>query len=84
MVINHDLLAGIEAHQLAFIHDELQFETTPTHVDTLQASLVSSAAAAESTTNSEFLSQQKQKLRNLGRRSLSYVTEHHCLGSGSL
>ena len=46
MVINHDLLAGIEAHQLAFVHDELQFETTPTHVDTLQASLVSSAAAA--------------------------------------
>jgi len=46
MVINHDLLAGTEAHQLAFIHDELQFETTPSNVETVRTSLESSAKAA--------------------------------------
>ena len=48
MAINQDTIEsiGIEAHQLAFIHDELQFETTPTNVNDLQTSLVCSAAAA--------------------------------------
>tara|TARA_B100001063_G_scaffold239797_1_gene263862 strand:+ start:4927 stop:6162 length:1236 start_codon:yes stop_codon:yes gene_type:complete len=37
---------GIEAHQLAFVHDELQYETPPLHVQDLQTSLVLAAAAA--------------------------------------
>jgi DNA polymerase I-like protein with 3'-5' exonuclease and polymerase domains len=34
---------GIEAHQLAFVHDELQYETNPPNVETLCTSLVYSA-----------------------------------------
>ena len=73
MVINQDLLAGIEAHQLAFIHDELQFETTPDHVEPLSTSLVSSAAAAGEYYKppSSYRSRSKN-WRNLGRRSLNY------------
>mgnify|MGYP001168881302 CR=1 FL=1 len=37
---------GIEAHQLAFVHDELQFETYPPNVNDLCTSLVLSAAEA--------------------------------------
>ena len=37
---------GIEAHQLAFVHDELQFETYPPNVNDLCTSLVFSAAEA--------------------------------------
>lgn len=37
---------GIEAHQLAFVHDELQFETLPLHEQTLSTSLVLAAAEA--------------------------------------
>ena len=46
MVINQDQIADIEAHQLAFIHDELQFETTPDNANLLSTSLVSSAERA--------------------------------------
>lgn len=48
MTINQDTITsiGIEAHQLAFIHDELQFETHPNNVEDLQTSLVCSAAGA--------------------------------------
>jgi DNA polymerase I-like protein with 3'-5' exonuclease and polymerase domains len=48
MAVNQDTIKsiGIEAHQLAFIHDELQFETTPNNVNDLSTSLVCSAAAA--------------------------------------
>nr|BDD44264.1 hypothetical protein 10 [bacterium] len=37
---------GIEAHQLAFVHDELQYETHPPNAKTLCSSLVYSAAEA--------------------------------------
>lgn len=37
---------GIEAHQLAFVHDELQYETPPLNVQTLSTSLVLAAAEA--------------------------------------
>ena len=37
---------GIEAHQLAFVHDELQFETYPPNVNDLCTSLVLSATEA--------------------------------------
>lgn len=42
MVITHEINkeVGIKAQQLAFIHDELQFESTPEHATDLQASLV--------------------------------------------
>ena len=48
MVINYQTIKqiNIEAHQLGFIHDELQFETYPPHVNDLQTSLVHSATAA--------------------------------------
>ena len=48
MLITHDLIkeVGIKAHQLAFIHDELQFETTPTHEQDLRASLVQASLLA--------------------------------------
>ena len=48
MALNQDTIEsiGIEAHQLAFIHDELQFETTPNNVNDLSTSLVLSAAQA--------------------------------------
>jgi DNA polymerase I-like protein with 3'-5' exonuclease and polymerase domains len=37
---------NIEAHQLGFIHDELQFECNPAHADTLMFNLELSAALA--------------------------------------
>ena len=37
---------GIEAHQLAFVHDELQFETPPNYAKDLSTSLVLSAKEA--------------------------------------
>jgi DNA polymerase I-like protein with 3'-5' exonuclease and polymerase domains len=37
---------NIEAHQLAFIHDELQFECNPAHADDLMFNLELSAALA--------------------------------------
>ena len=48
MVINQQNLKqlGLCASQLAFIHDELQFECAPEHVQDLSTSLVYSAAAA--------------------------------------
>ncbi len=48
MVINQDTIkqTGLCASQLAFIHDELQFECHPEHANDLSASLVYSAAAA--------------------------------------
>ena len=36
----------LHCHQLAFIHDELQFESKPEHVDDLKHLLVLSAAEA--------------------------------------
>ena len=36
----------LHCHQLAFIHDELQFESEPEHVDDLKSLLVLSAAEA--------------------------------------
>ena len=48
MVINNETIKQTElcASQLAFIHDELQFECTPEHVQDLSTSLVYSAASA--------------------------------------
>ena len=48
MVINDDTIkqTGLCAAQLAFIHDELQFECHPDHANDLSTSLVYSAAAA--------------------------------------
>ena len=48
MVINHDTVkeTNLCASQLAFIHDELQFECDPIHTNDLQTSLLYSAAAA--------------------------------------
>jgi hypothetical protein len=48
MLINNETIksTGLCASQLAFIHDELQFECAPEHADDLSASLVYSAAAA--------------------------------------
>ena len=48
LTIAHDNInqLGIEAHQLGFIHDELQYETTPNNADTLSTSLVLSATEA--------------------------------------
>ena len=48
MVINQDTMreAQICASQLAFIHDELQFECAPEHIGDLSTSLVYSATAA--------------------------------------
>ena len=48
MVINQDTIkeTGLCCSQLAFIHDELQFECDPTHAADLSTSLVYSAAAA--------------------------------------
>ena len=45
MLINYEATKDI-ANQLAFIHDELQFETTKNNAQTLMTSLESSAAAA--------------------------------------
>ena len=48
MLIAHEMIkeVGIEAHQLAFIHDELQFECTPTYVNDLNFTLENSAIRA--------------------------------------
>ena len=48
MVINNETIkqTGLCASQLAFIHDELQYECTPEHADDLSASLVFSSLAA--------------------------------------
>ena len=48
MVINDSTVKsiGICASQLSFIHDEIQFECAPEHVNDLRTSLVYSAAAA--------------------------------------
>jgi len=46
MVINHENTKELCCSQLAFIHDELQFECDPDHADALSASLVRSAEAA--------------------------------------
>jgi DNA polymerase I-like protein with 3'-5' exonuclease and polymerase domains len=46
LVINHDNTRKLCCSQLAFIHDELQFECDPGHVDKLRTSLVRSAEEA--------------------------------------
>ena len=48
MVITNDHIKEMDLHcnQLAFIHDELQFESEPEHVDDLKSILVLSAAEA--------------------------------------
>ena len=46
MLINYLNTKELCCSQLAFIHDELQFECDPGHVDALRTSLVHSAAAA--------------------------------------
>jgi DNA polymerase I-like protein with 3'-5' exonuclease and polymerase domains len=48
MVIANDQIKQLntEAHQLAFVHDELQFECNPAHADTLMFNLELSAAQA--------------------------------------
>ena len=48
MVLTHEAVirADIEAHQLAFVHDELQFETTPSTIEDLKFALLWAAAHA--------------------------------------
>ena len=48
MLIAHQMIkeVGIDAHQLAFIHDELQFECKPTYVNDLKFTLENSAVRA--------------------------------------
>jgi DNA polymerase I-like protein with 3'-5' exonuclease and polymerase domains len=46
MLINHDNTQDLCCSQLAFVHDELQFECDPGHVDALRTSLVHSAEEA--------------------------------------
>ncbi len=46
MLINHDNTRELCCSQLAFVHDEIQFECSPEHVEPLRTSLVRSAAAA--------------------------------------
>ena len=46
MVINHENTKELCCSQLAFIHDELQFECDPVDADAVSASLVQSAQAA--------------------------------------
>ena len=48
MVITNDHIKEMDlcCNQLAFIHDELQFESKPEHVDDLKSILVLSAAEA--------------------------------------
>ena len=46
MLINHDNTRELCCSQLAFVHDELQFECDPSHVDALRTSLVRSAEEA--------------------------------------
>ena len=46
MLINHDNTRELCCSQLAFVHDEIQFECDPSHVDALRTSLVRSAEEA--------------------------------------
>jgi DNA polymerase I-like protein with 3'-5' exonuclease and polymerase domains len=48
MVLTHEAIirADIKAHQLAFVHDELQFETTPSNIEDLKFALLWAAAHA--------------------------------------
>ena len=46
MLINHNNTKELCCSQLAFVHDELQFECSPEHVEALRTSLVQSAEAA--------------------------------------
>jgi len=48
MILTHESIfrSEIKAHQLAFVHDELQFETTPEYVNDLKFSLLWAAEAA--------------------------------------
>ena len=46
MAINHENTKELCCSQLAFIHDELQFECDPVDADAVSASLVQSAEAA--------------------------------------
>ena len=46
MVINQNETSGMKCAQLAFIHDELQFECDPEHAQQLSASLVHSSQEA--------------------------------------
>jgi DNA polymerase I-like protein with 3'-5' exonuclease and polymerase domains len=46
MLINHDNTRELCCSQLAFVHDEIQFECDPQHVDALRTSLVRSAEEA--------------------------------------
>ena len=46
MLINHDNTRELCCSQLAFVHDELQFECDPEHVEALRTSLVRSAEEA--------------------------------------
>jgi DNA polymerase I-like protein with 3'-5' exonuclease and polymerase domains len=48
MVLTHEAIirADIDAHQLAFVHDELQFETTPSAIEELKFALLWAAAHA--------------------------------------
>ena len=46
MVINYDAIDHNKCEQLAFIHDELQFECDTDYTETLSTSLVQSAASA--------------------------------------
>ena len=77
-------MAGITAHQLAFIHDELQFETTPINVNSLQHPWYLALHEQESTTNSESKSKQKQKLEQLGPTFIKYKDPHELTWAAGL
>ena len=46
MVLTHESLKDIDCHQLAFIHDELQYETHPKNAEYLSSCLLESARRA--------------------------------------
>ena len=46
MVLTHESLKNIDCHQLAFIHDELQYETHPKNAEYLSSCLLESARRA--------------------------------------
>ena len=46
LLINHENTRELCCSQLAFVHDEIQFECDPSHVDALRTSLVRSAEEA--------------------------------------
>jgi len=46
LLINHENTRELCCSQLAFVHDEIQFECSPEHVEALRTSLVRSAEAA--------------------------------------